>query len=1743
MSIGTDPSAAIAVDNEPSGSGRDADWLKTLLSWQKSGQYLKVVDFDRWLALSTDAPLAEASIPHFELLRLVGHRPKTWHWLGIALLTAPSTMGKLGNAGRRLGMKGLRQLLEDESSSAINQTIRSIDAQLISGGSPERIDLSADTDEIKSWQADALRFALALLGRALTTGTDAPASPPTLTKTSSSSGGKRRPAVTDSIFLAGRRHLPDLPLADLRELPAVSEVPASGEDQPGWTGKDFGDSLVYEHWLAEHTADLHLAGALIPGNDRAFTRGEAVVIAERLEQVMATSDSDSSLNICALAYSIALVTGQPRQSVVGAMAHLAAGRKETSAAGWLEPNRFHVSLPMADVFGKVASSESGVYRPCQEAFWLPLPELLTRSLESLSDLDPVLWKGSAAAWDLHFGRLKSYLAPVTPRFSEARLRHVLPVATWLRTADIVKTQLISGQLLDHPGAALHYFAVSPQVLNDTYRESMKPWLPAGWRFPEGTETTEKDRELVGAPRAAVEDSAIREAIAALVRRCEVNLGRLSGDLPNLIGAYNTVVALTVALFAAATANRLTYHLGLLTRRDFVLPDRASRSLVGNFAEGNGLVVFTDKHTDNGLSFRVTALPALVIEQVSVLLDFTAHLQRCVANIPGCREARDALGRILSGERALFQRIVVDPSVGRPTKVRLVRFKRRDMATAWPELPFPIEHLRHRFTSVAAGCGIAPGDLRLQMGHSMDYLPFGAADPDSPRDFVMRVAPRLEIGLRTEGWKVVGGSLLPRVPDLVPLNTAQVLSLESLYVKRLDHRWKRYRQVIARETPQFREAILGLMGSLEDEEDVPAKPLNLSNRDLRNVEEQLKKRYEETGRWPAVSKAFRVWVRQEVAAGRLGVPVPRTTFYKHVEVPAITPVLPRAYQSARALLLQAEKLVTAPPQVKGAEAAIPEGALALAIAEFSVRAGLTQSTRLLDAIRSLESVAPYGDRLDQVLITLGKRMREDSVSADDAEQDHATTEGFLLTGASAMLALAWKSRFGHASAEVTDGAMRAAVSKLKVTDPVGRGRDLTSTLENVLRTAVLSRRLTVSGVRSAWEEGRLGARSFSPDREQVLREGAWVAPALAAKPVSQKWLPDSRGKQTLSGDEAFLRWMRKELHLSRTRRKKLTHDQIAERLQAELRASPDCAGTAAVFVRLVVGWLRGNQLAWRRRTSTVYTYLTLLVTPILTALQGRDLLQIDADELEEIVLPLFLAKRVGNQARMHAVLQHLLTVVAELGGPQLEENPFVEWEFSQPYKHATPCCLSVAEQQYAMMQLQFWREIGASDRARGSESGYRARDVSVAMYLLGCARMGLRVGESASRRRDDLIRIGDSSVLLVRPRRKFPLKTLSSHRALILEDHLAGVDLETVIRTLYTLEERESVLPTSDAKAVASAALATVSPSGTARLHAGRHALACAGFQAIVEREVDGQTPRYEGLSRPRWLTPFRHHPPAIQLLVLARTLGHATPITTLNHYIHLLGYTSGNDRGWPTPDGKDLAALALTSYGALRTRLSRAGKAAADITLADLIRVLRLNVKPGSSVCADEFSPFGVPPAKVLTTQKTGYQQIGRMLLDLAKGASPVQMLATHGLSAERLSYIADEILVLQEHYRYRLLGSDLKVKRRIPRWTLVERFLANCDTAANDPEQWAHFIAMLQRQTRLDVQLRVPLGSSVEAVQATVGKIFNSEVTTIERGDSDFVQPSILFDHGLAKGRSTAPVVFTYFVLLLAIRLDLQKT
>src|SRR5699024_4384064 len=77
--------------------------------------------------------------------------------------------------------------------------------------------------------------------------------------------------------------------------------------------------------------------------------------------------------------------------------------------------------------------------------------------------------------------------------------------------------------------------------------------------------------------------------------------------------------------------------------------------------------------------------------------------------------------------------------------------RSALANLWPDWVIPLPLVRHLFATYAIDFGFSGADIASQMGHVVDGQPFDDTDPESPREFVLRVAPSIEAYLNALGF--------------------------------------------------------------------------------------------------------------------------------------------------------------------------------------------------------------------------------------------------------------------------------------------------------------------------------------------------------------------------------------------------------------------------------------------------------------------------------------------------------------------------------------------------------------------------------------------------------------------------------------------------------------------------------------------------------------------------------------------------------------------------------------------------------------------------------------------------------------------------------------------------------------------------------------------------------------------------------------------------------------------------------
>ncbi|MGQ0619840.1 MAG: hypothetical protein ACT4QA_07980 [Panacagrimonas sp.] len=1703
-------------------------------------------------SLGADSP-SEEPAPSLDLVFGFSRRQEHWHWLGVAVLAGDGSPRIKGN-GAKLGKKALRRLATSPGKKQVTagKAVAHIDRCLKSGTDPSEIDFS-QIQGLSSWEGAALRYALVLL-------TGSSQLKPTYESASGAHANSRQlPTLWFGIPVHSvRTNGPDLPLEDLYDEPALIRVP--NNDESGEKGPDaVTGSPIYEQWLAESCHTVHLAGALLPGTQRTFARGEVLSLVCALAATWSDREATEAIRLCALAYALSLLTGSSRRSVVSAMARLAL-RPQDQNENWLSAEAFRVRIPHHQAFGKPVPRSQPSLLPTSTEFWLPLPSLIRSALADLGKFGPTISSLTEHGWNAHFELLKQRLEGAAPRFSEARLRHVMPVAIWINSGDTVRTQMISGQLLDHPSAALHYYAFSVRELVQSYLAGIKSWLPDDWGVASPS-FGEADEALIGAPNAAICDDALRSAVAALLQSDQ----RRAKSLDDLVDSYNRLVGITVAMFAAATAHRLTYHLGMLRLGDFILDLPVPRS-PGDTADSStscALTIFADKLTDNGLVYRVAAVPPMLKKQILELMAAIRNLRGAFASSLYGRRSAESLARIEAGQASLFQVIDRQHRKGQAAAYRVRRFRRRDLRILWPELQIPVEHLRHRFTTIARRNGLVPDDLRRQMGHSIEAVPFGSTDPDSAMEFVRRASGPIEAALRGDGWETIRlNAREDSVPAVPSSSCAEVLHIEEAILGHAARRWARFRHLIGTQRNQRRPEVVAIIDQLtsrSEGEGAGSEPQSVQSSSKRDrIATQLAKSCSEPVMQPEMSKILRTWARSQKRSGRWNAPLPSMSFRKRVEPPLITPAATRAYATASRLLSFAESQdLTSGKDAKS----VTSEMLVLAVIELSIRGGLTSADRLLRCIRALGNAQQYGTNSDQVVVPLGEVLQINEASGIQpatSGDKHEAAEGFLLTGVLALLSLGWRSRGIDASSVTAQDLLDACADRVPKTI-LGDVHPELSALDTVLHVAALARRLTQPGLRSAWEEGRIASRSLDCARASELRSSDWLGPIVV---VPEDVRPSSGGTgpnvKVATGDAAFLRWMRGFVH-ERIRQKggAMSHSRIADAIEKKLTGAGGCSGTASVLVRVVVQWLRRPESRKQLRLRSIYTYLVAILEPMLRQIGSNDLVRLDAESLEDIVTRIVLSARVKNRERVLRVMQEVLAEVETLGGARLEEAAIADLlpTFVAP---AFPYLITAKEHDNARVQLQHWKEGAANRFVEASSDRMNLQDCAGALRLLPCSRYGLRAGEGMSRRREDFIATPDGLTLLVRPRRSNPLKTLSSSRAIDLLDLCPEETLEYQ-RWLSAghdgncrrhADRRSLVTPgglelgNEDAIRLTRAALSIAVRGDGSRYHAGRHAISCSALVNIMPQHFGVHS--YRALGVPPFLAQLSALPSSIQLQAVARVLGQATPLTTLTHYAHLIGYLEGSDRGWPLPMTQGLSAIALIRHGALRTMLSRAKIKARNATPHSLIDLLGIQAPsvplPNGS---REFVPSLSLPTALRSKKSVGsYQLIGELLIGIASGDSVQAVMSEYGLSDEYFDVVVNETLVLQEQYRYQLLLRNrlgvVESAGRIPRINGVKDILKRCDLqAAEFPQDWEFFANALESQTRLDGSVLITTSHRQECVSKTMGVILGKEVITSKLQDGRLrLDHDVKVEAGAVRGRKRSVIAFSFFVVLLVRRL-----
>jgi hypothetical protein len=224
-----------------------------------------------------------------------------------------------------------------------------------------------------------------------------------------------------------------------------------------------------------------------------------------------------------------------------------------------------------------------------------------------------------------------------------------------------------------------------------------------------------------------------------------------------IAAINALSLYTAIMYMAVIASRGNRHLSSTTYRHFAMPDSTS---------AHGIALSYDKGAGFALDCRVCAIPALLIEQVEALIIQTCRLidkLRSKASKEH-KALRERLETVVEGRAPLFYQI--DGLHFRPLGGDGIQ-------PQWPEFQPKAPRLRHLLNTYGPLYRMRACDLAQQSGHRVDYTPFDKVDPESPVDFMNRLAPKLDTYLRKLGFVAIGTSKDPaaKAPPPAPASRA------------------------------------------------------------------------------------------------------------------------------------------------------------------------------------------------------------------------------------------------------------------------------------------------------------------------------------------------------------------------------------------------------------------------------------------------------------------------------------------------------------------------------------------------------------------------------------------------------------------------------------------------------------------------------------------------------------------------------------------------------------------------------------------------------------------------------------------------------------------------------------------------------------------------------------------------------------------------------------------------------------
>lgn len=1115
------------------------------------------------------------------------------------------------------------------------------------------------------------------------------------------------------------------------------------------------------------------------------------------------------------------------------------------------------------------------------------------------------------------GEIRDKLRKKIDVFTETRLRGSLFQAFFAHRFDLPLTQAFAHERLEQNPASLHYIAVDQHQIQDTYDAALRELYGTRFAPPARLERN----PWSGAPLARLALEKIPQLGAALAHVVPRPPPPRLDNAERLAAHHNQLCDLTALMLFVATGHRGT--------RDF------EKFRAVDLTTSAGAVVYSDKPNDPAVFRRLAVFPPAVCDQ---LHRYRQHLKRLSAkSIEGFSTSLyTSINRAHDGENPLFFRIQVRGAEWIP--------RQWSLKTAWRHYaPDGLDEnaCRHAMSTYLRRQGVQGLWIESQLGHATEASLFGRQGLVSCLEFSSLMAEPLEQFLEYCGFSVsatskrdalwcgrdspvrISGDLAREEKDILSQDTARI---RALYKFDGPPSEKRSIQQVIDNTLR---AQLG-----EYHRHAPPHGVFLTKAQIDTLAREVVKQIANPSDSPSAINQFKGRLAFHRARHDWRLHLPEQLHRYAGEPLALTWASLSAYERVLGLRHGCEQAMNAPADDRQALTAL--------ILVLWGAVNPEQVIKVLDALPK----ARYCNNPPILMVPIGLAKDKDKDKDKDKENDNDGRDIALsLTGVAAAAAIGYLHAFRDSLPEtptvdvLSHNVCRIMPKEYRAEHP----ERLLNELYSLVR---LGRKVEAPGLLASIESGVVSSRQLPVDRLYKWHENVATPIAISETRPERAFQP--------SIDQAHVDIKKEEAKAynqlcQALRNPRAFHETVKldgakphhgpatpRRIQRPItRWLSECSPPPLSALLATWAWHLANP-GTNRRTgkylsiNTIRTYVSIVKRPLFEGLQGIDLADIDVELLHECLSNALTTQdeadslnRMFTDLREYTDLPPLALNSAGHGSSIAAIDANV----------ITPAELSVALQTL---------EQGAANTWRSVEQRQTLAELHSAIDWIHAS--GMRRSEAAYLQNRDLRLSGPLAHVTIRATRDRPLKSAAAKRTIELHGCLAPLPDQAA-------EPRQRVWPRlldnqalPDALAFGTSVLRAATGDHHFRLHHLRHTRATRSLECAFGK------------------------PPLARLVDMHRLtgdLGHSVISTTAQHYGHTLQEQAAV-RYQPTVDAisqTSLARLLDCSYGALRQRLSRAGKDPAARALAVLRSHPGANFSPPSSEPGALSLPDNVLPA------------------------------------------------------------------------------------------------------------------------------------------------------------------------------------